>query len=219
SERVCLGSFFFFQAEDGIRDRNVTGVQTCALPICRGPRRRGAAGRRHGVAAPRQGRRARRALQPVRAGAGRRDRRNRPHVPRRGCSLPLRSPSRKERPMTSRTPTLRSWSGAVRWRPQQVLRPSSQEAVVAAVQSARARGVPLRVLGGGHSFSAVAATEGITLTLDDHQGLVSADPVTGLVTLRGGTRLWAVAELLAPYGLALSVMGDIDRQSIAGAIQ
>src|SRR5699024_423039 len=28
--------FFFFQAEDGIRDRNVTGVQTCALPICSG---------------------------------------------------------------------------------------------------------------------------------------------------------------------------------------
>src|SRR5699024_11863737 len=26
-------SFFFFHAEDGIRDRNVTGVQTCALPI------------------------------------------------------------------------------------------------------------------------------------------------------------------------------------------
>src|SRR6266513_3478256 len=31
--------FFFFQAEDGIRDRNVTGVQTCALPIsCSGAR-------------------------------------------------------------------------------------------------------------------------------------------------------------------------------------
>src|SRR5699024_11268154 len=29
-EEIC---FFFFQAEDGIRDRNVTGVQTCALPI------------------------------------------------------------------------------------------------------------------------------------------------------------------------------------------
>src|SRR2546425_5199194 len=28
-------SFFFFQAEDGIRDKLVTGVQTCALPICR----------------------------------------------------------------------------------------------------------------------------------------------------------------------------------------
>src|SRR5207248_942085 len=30
---LSLGSFFFFQAEDGIRDRTVTGVQTCALPI------------------------------------------------------------------------------------------------------------------------------------------------------------------------------------------
>src|SRR5699024_12154389 len=30
-----LSYFFFFQAEDGIRDRNVTGVQTCALPISR----------------------------------------------------------------------------------------------------------------------------------------------------------------------------------------
>src|SRR3989440_1225927 len=32
---VC-GVFFFFQAEDGIRDLIVTGVQTCALPIYRG---------------------------------------------------------------------------------------------------------------------------------------------------------------------------------------
>ena len=29
----CLVVFFFFQAEDGIRDTSVTGVQTCALPI------------------------------------------------------------------------------------------------------------------------------------------------------------------------------------------
>src|SRR5256885_8700923 len=31
---VCVLCFFFFQAEDGIRDYKVTGVQTCALPIC-----------------------------------------------------------------------------------------------------------------------------------------------------------------------------------------
>src|SRR5436309_4614702 len=31
----CVVLFFFFQAEDGIRDFHVTGVQTCALPICR----------------------------------------------------------------------------------------------------------------------------------------------------------------------------------------
>src|SRR5437773_8307284 len=33
--RNGLTNFFFFQAEDGIRDRDVTGVQTCALPISR----------------------------------------------------------------------------------------------------------------------------------------------------------------------------------------
>src|SRR6266487_2737584 len=31
--RLTTGVFFFFQAEDGIRDGRVTGVQTCALPI------------------------------------------------------------------------------------------------------------------------------------------------------------------------------------------
>src|SRR5258708_9128575 len=38
---LCYRSFFFFQAEDGIRDDLVTGVQTCALPICIDRLRRG----------------------------------------------------------------------------------------------------------------------------------------------------------------------------------
>src|SRR2546425_2231505 len=50
---VMTSVFFFFQAEDGIRDKLVTGVQTCALPICvRGahpPDRAGGAPRRAGV--------------------------------------------------------------------------------------------------------------------------------------------------------------------------
>src|SRR4051794_41936377 len=37
---VTVASVFFFQAEDGIRDGRVTGVQTCALPILRDPLRR-----------------------------------------------------------------------------------------------------------------------------------------------------------------------------------
>src|SRR5207249_8018871 len=51
-QRICdvghiaaLSSFFFFQAEDGIRDRNVTGVQTCALPISATLRERAESGR------------------------------------------------------------------------------------------------------------------------------------------------------------------------------
>src|SRR6266704_2620449 len=38
---------FFFQAEDGIRDRNVTGVQTCALPISSSGMTRSPSGCRH----------------------------------------------------------------------------------------------------------------------------------------------------------------------------
>src|SRR5262249_58586732 len=38
--RCMLLDFFFFQAEDGIRDWSVTGVQTCALPIWLGDRKR-----------------------------------------------------------------------------------------------------------------------------------------------------------------------------------
>src|SRR5215207_7707500 len=45
--------FFFFQAEDGIRDPLVTGVQTCALPICRGRRGGEARDRRARAFAPR----------------------------------------------------------------------------------------------------------------------------------------------------------------------
>src|SRR5699024_11489680 len=37
---IFLLMYFFFQAEDGIRDRNVTGVQTCALPISNYGRRK-----------------------------------------------------------------------------------------------------------------------------------------------------------------------------------
>src|SRR6266516_5088214 len=46
---VIFSFFFFFQAEDGIRYRTVTGVQTCALPICAtsGPARRSPPAMRH----------------------------------------------------------------------------------------------------------------------------------------------------------------------------
>src|SRR5256885_9881619 len=44
---------FFFQAEDGIRDYKVTGVQTCALPICRTTETRRCAARSRTCAAPR----------------------------------------------------------------------------------------------------------------------------------------------------------------------
>src|SRR5437870_10243929 len=61
---VCRFFFFFFQAEDGIRDGHVTGVQTCALPIFP-PARPAPVARRRAW-------RSRRLLRPTRAGSPRR---------------------------------------------------------------------------------------------------------------------------------------------------
>jgi FAD-linked oxidoreductase len=85
------------------------------------------------------------------------------------------------------------------------------------VRTARERGLPVKTVGAGHSFTGVAATDGILVDLDQLQGVISADVETGRVRVAAGTRLHRLPELLAPYGLALPNMGDIDRQSIAGA--
>src|SRR5256886_8778321 len=81
--RAVLLSFFFFQAEDGIRDLTVTGVQTCALPISLAPRR---LDRRSGGPARMAGRRA-----PPRGPSRRPTRRPRPARPRPAGPAALRS--------------------------------------------------------------------------------------------------------------------------------
>jgi L-gulono-1,4-lactone dehydrogenase len=81
----------------------------------------------------------------------------------------------------------------------------------------RAAGDGHRAVGAGHSFTAAAATDGTLLQLDRLSGLVSADVDRGLVTVRGGTRLYDLHGILAGLGLAMSNLGDIDRQSISGA--
>ncbi len=121
--------------------------------------------------------------------------------------------------MSSTAIRCRNWSGSARFTPRKIFAPSSEQEILAVIARARSELATLRVVGGGHSFSPLVATNDLLMTLDGYQGLVSADPQSGLVTLRGGTRLWQIADLLRPYGLALAVMGDIDRQSIAGAIQ
>jgi FAD-linked oxidoreductase len=111
----------------------------------------------------------------------------------------------------------RNWGHSEVSRPVFRASPSSVEEVQAVVRVARERGLPMKVVGAGHSFTAIAATDGILVDLDNLQGVLGVDQEAGQVTLAAGTRLYRLPELLAPYGLALQNMGDIDRQSIAGA--
>ena len=114
--------------------------------------------------------------------------------------------------------TWQNWGRSASVRPLRVERPRSPEGVQRAVLAAAKHGLPIKAVGAGHSFTGIAVAPGVLLELDDLQGLVSADTATGRVTLLAGTRLHRIPGLLAPFGLAMQNLGDIDRQSIAGAI-
>lgn len=77
---------------------------------------------------------------------------------------------------------------------------------------------PIRAVGAGHSFTGLCTSEGTLLTLDNMAGLVSHDPVTHVATLKAGTRLQQMGQLLADIGQDMLNIPDINKQSLAGAI-
>ena len=119
--------------------------------------------------------------------------------------------------MTASGATWRNWARTEAVRPLRVERPATADAVARAVAAAAASGLRVKPVGSGHSFTGIAAAPGVQLDLTDLSGVLDADVGTGRVTLGAGTRLHQLPHLLAPYGLALPNMGDIDRQTIAGA--
>jgi FAD-linked oxidoreductase len=114
--------------------------------------------------------------------------------------------------------TWTNWGRNQQCSPTSVVSPRSVDELSAAIVAAGAAGQRVKPVGAGHSFTSIAATDGVQLQLDAMSGLVSADATTGLVTLHAGTRLHQIPALLAPHGLAMENLGDIDAQSIAGAI-
>lgn len=86
------------------------------------------------------------------------------------------------------------------------------------VNSCRIRGTSLRVIGAAHSFSPVAKPESDAMSLDYLRGLISYDSEAMEATLWAGTYLYEAASFLAAVGMGLENMGDIQQQTIAGAI-
>lgn len=100
----------------------------------------------------------------------------------------------------------------------QVAEPATVTGLQQVVADATARGRRVKPIGAGHSFTAIGATDGVQLRLDRLAGIVHADRASGLVTVHAGTRLGALNAALWELGLAMSNLGDIDVQSLAGAI-
>lgn len=115
----------------------------------------------------------------------------------------------------------RNWSGTATARAQRFWRPRDVDAVTRAVRWAARSGLHVRVVGGGHSFTDLAVTDGVLLDvrhLDGVERVVHRPDGTADVTVGAGTRLGALNRELAARGLAMANLGDIDRQTIAGAI-
>ncbi|MFT4306802.1 MAG: D-arabinono-1,4-lactone oxidase [Microbacterium sp.] len=120
--------------------------------------------------------------------------------------------------MTRPGGTWRNWGRTARVHPMRVEFPASVGAVQRAVRAAASRGLRIKAVGTGHSFSGIAVAPDILLDLRELQGVVDLDRDRRRVTLRAGTELHRIPRLLAPHGWAMTNLGDIDRQTIAGAV-
>lgn len=103
----------------------------------------------------------------------------------------------------------------MRTQPHTFLQPATLTEVQHLVRTARGS---VRTVGAGHSFTPVAAGTETMVNLDKLSGIVSVDTDRKRVRFLAGTRLRTVPGLLAPFGLALANQGDVDPQSLAGAV-
>ena len=120
------------------------------------------------------------------------------------------------RPLRS-TATFRNWAGNQTCVPREILKPDSSGEVAAIVRRAADSGLTVKAVGAGHSFTDAACTTGILLSLDRLDAVESIDAASGRVTVQAGIRLDVLSRRLDEAGLAMPNLGDIARQSVAGA--
>jgi L-gulono-1,4-lactone dehydrogenase len=112
----------------------------------------------------------------------------------------------------------RNWAGDQRCRPAELVRPRDREELAAAIGAAAEAGREVSVAGSGHSFTEAAMTNGTMIDIGALKGVIDADPASGLVKVGAGMVLADLNEELHRLGLAMENLGDIDRQTVAGAI-
>lgn len=119
---------------------------------------------------------------------------------------------------SSKVETWSNWSGSVKSTPLEIVKPRSIDELARLIGEYGRSGRHVRVAGAGHSFTPLVQTNDILISLDDIQGIDSVDNERSTATVFGGTRLKQLSEQLLEHGLAQENLGDVDIQSIAGAI-
>lgn len=108
-----------------------------------------------------------------------------------------------------------NWTGDERCAPRHRERPSAIDDVRRAVDGATP---PVRAVGSGHAFSDIACTPGTMISLERMDGLLDVDRPGARVRVQAGMTLHQLTGHLRRHDLALDLLGDIDRQTVAGAI-
>ena len=110
----------------------------------------------------------------------------------------------------------KNWARNAQFKPiENIHYPTTESEIVALVKQAIETKKTIRVVGAGHSFTPVVETD-ILLSLDKFQGIIEVNG--NQVTVKSGTKLKFLGQLLHGHNLAMVNLGDIDVQSIAGAI-
>jgi L-gulono-1,4-lactone dehydrogenase len=112
----------------------------------------------------------------------------------------------------------RNWAADQVCRPAAIQRPGSLDDLRAAIARAARSGSRVRAAGSGHSFSDIACSDGLMLSLERLSAILDIDRSSGLVRVEAGITIGELSRRLVPHGLALENLGDIDVQSLAGAI-
>ena len=113
---------------------------------------------------------------------------------------------------------MENWSGRVKWNPESVQSPSSEEEIQKIIIQANNDAKKVRIIGTGHSFTPLYKTNEILINLDQYQGIISIDKEKLQATIKAGTKLFVLGDLLYQQGMAMENMGDIDKQSLGGTI-
>ena len=113
---------------------------------------------------------------------------------------------------------MKNWSGNVQWNPNVIEKPFTEKEIQNIVSKAANDSKKVRVIGSGHSFTSLCSTNEILINLDNYQGVTIINKEKKQATVKGGTKLSLLGELLFKEGLAMENLGDINVQSIAGAI-
>ncbi|HSD24220.1 MAG TPA: D-arabinono-1,4-lactone oxidase [Solirubrobacterales bacterium] len=112
----------------------------------------------------------------------------------------------------------RNWTGDQRCVPARIERPRDRGDLIESVKRAGDQGLTVRAVGSGHSFTDVACTGGVLFEMGGLDRVLDVQRDAGLVKVEAGIGLRALSELIWGHGMALENLGDIDKQTISGAI-